>query len=109
VPGLTGVAAVSAGGVHTCALLATHAVRCWGSNFGGALGDGTLIDRLSPVAVKSLADATAISAGGETTCAIRTGAVLACWGNNRYGQLGLGREPYEPLPVAVVGIGPAGT
>ncbi len=32
--------AVAAGGAHTCALLNTGAVRCWGWNFFGALGLG---------------------------------------------------------------------
>jgi len=37
---LARVAAVAAGGDHTCALLAGGAVRCWGADWFGDLGDG---------------------------------------------------------------------
>lgn len=40
VAGLTDVVAVSAGNVHTCALLISGSIRCWGSGFEGQLGDG---------------------------------------------------------------------
>jgi alpha-tubulin suppressor-like RCC1 family protein len=47
----SGVFAVFSGGAHNCALLTTGALRCWGNNESGRLGDGTSTNRSSPVPV----------------------------------------------------------
>ena len=91
---------VSVGGAHTCVILGTGAVRCWGLNYfptGGQLGLGhteTIGDDETPVVDVDLggATATAISAGAYHTCALLTGGAVRCWGNNLNGQLGLGNN-----------------
>lgn len=45
---------IASGAVHTCALLDTEEVKCWGSNRYGQLGDGTTAVRLAPVYVQGL-------------------------------------------------------
>ena len=52
VTGLTGgVTALAAGASHTCALLRSGVVECWGLNGNGQLGDGTTMDRNTPVQI----------------------------------------------------------
>jgi len=51
VAGLTGVTALTGGGFHTCAAVASGAISCWGSNDSGQLGDGTEADHAMPGAV----------------------------------------------------------
>jgi len=45
---LTGVLAIAAGDEHTCALMTTGSIRCWGYNLYGQLGDGTATNRTAP-------------------------------------------------------------
>ena len=53
--GLNGEAiAISAGEAHTCALLKSLQVKCWGWNEAGQLGDGTTANKTRPVEVKGL-------------------------------------------------------
>jgi alpha-tubulin suppressor-like RCC1 family protein len=89
---------VAVGDYHTCAVVG-GAVKCWGRNFNGELGDGSSTHRASPVAVSGIADATAVAAGDNHTCAIVTGGAVKCWGNNRFGQLGNGTNSDSSTPV----------
>jgi alpha-tubulin suppressor-like RCC1 family protein len=50
----SGVTAISAGYIKTCAILSAGGVKCWGSNEWGEIGDRTNIDRWTPVDVMGL-------------------------------------------------------
>jgi alpha-tubulin suppressor-like RCC1 family protein len=105
--------ALAAGEERTCALTPAGAAYCWGHNDLGGLGDGSTIDRATPVQVSGGVSFATISVGTFHTCGITTGAVAFCWGNNADGQLGAdapescainGRAlPCATVPVRVIG------
>ncbi|GAA4888355.1 hypothetical protein GCM10023237_02030 [Streptomyces coeruleoprunus] len=92
------VVAVAAGGEHSLALRADGTVWAWGINFGGKLGDGTTIERSSPVQVCAVGETapcdtfltgvTAVAAGGSFSLALRADGTVVSWGSNLNGELG---------------------
>jgi hypothetical protein len=126
-PGLTATA-ISAGGLaggitggrHTCVILNTAGVECWGDNTDGELGYPSGVTTVgtspgnSPAAEGSVNlgsghTAKAIAAGGQHTCAILDDNTVKCWGSGAYGQLGYGASVsgsvFSPSTVGTVDLG----
>ena len=95
------VTEIALGVSHSCALLTSGAIKCWGA---GSLGDGTTTDRTTPVDVSGITTATSLALGGYHSCALLTGGAIKCWGSNNYGQLGDGTTTDRTTPVDVSGI-----
>ncbi len=110
--------AISAGEAHTCAILDTGSVRCWGFGGNGRLGnDGT--DSIGDTAGETPASvppvnlgpgrtARAITVGFSHTCALLDDGTLRCWGFGGSGRLGYGNENSvgDDPSRSVAGAGP---
>ena len=83
------------------ALKADGTVWAWGTNWAGQLGDGTNIDRATPVQVAGLMNVIGIDAGEFHTLALKADGTVWAWGNNDYGQLGDGTTTRRSIPVQV--------
>ena len=87
--------AVTTGAEHTCALLDTGAVRCWGFNTHGELGQGTATVRPTPTSTGAIdvslgASVVRLTSGANHNCALLTSGQVRCWGRGAEGQLGYG-------------------
>lgn len=108
VPGLSGVASISAGAQHVCVVMSAGGVKCWGRGDGGQLGHGSYSGSAFPVDVTGLPSAAQqVSAGDVSTCvALKNGAAY-CWGTNNFGQLGnnsVGGTTNKPGSVISSGV-----
>ena len=99
-----GAVALASGDAHSCALMATGSVRCWGANTRGQLGAGTT-DRLTGrVEVSGLDAVIGLALGSAHSCALKSDRTVVCWGANGAGQLGDGTTTDRSTPVAVIGL-----
>ncbi|MFL5599547.1 MAG: Ig-like domain-containing protein [Gemmatimonadaceae bacterium] len=107
---------VTAGEFHSCALTSSGVAYCWGGNYYGQVGAGTVGGRVSvPTAVIGGHTFASISAGRMHTCGVDTGGDTWCWGWDSAGQLGAGvtgadrcsffgsNEPCSGTPLKVAG------
>jgi len=103
---LTGIAAVSAGGFHSCALTTGGALKCWGQNTRSELGDGSSSNRTTAVSAAGVlaTNVASVSAGSLYTCIVTTSGGAKCWGEGSAGQLGDGGTTDRTSPVDVSGL-----
>jgi len=99
------VTAIALGAVHSCALLESGTVRCWGNNEAGQLGNGRSENSSIPIEVVELPDTVVqIAAGVVFTCALSEDGNLYCWGEGSNGRFGDGSTEIYPTPILVDGL-----
>ena len=96
----SGVTSIAARLGYACAVTSAGAVKCWGENRYGALGNGSTNDNKIPVNVVGLTSGvTSVDTGPLHACAIMTTGRVKCWGNNSNGELGNGSTINSSAPV----------
>ncbi|WP_018220078.1 RCC1 domain-containing protein [Salinispora pacifica] len=98
---ITAIAASSSS--HSLAVTSTGTMLAWGANFTGQLGDGTITNRSTPVAVDLPAGTTvtAVATGSGHSLAVTATGTMLAWGGNGSGQLGDGSTTTSNTPIAV--------
>ena len=105
---------ISVGLTHSCVVVSTGEVKCWGQNNYGQLGIGNTTnigtgpmqmgDYLASVA--GLPPVKKVSAGQYYTCALTIDGLVYCWGEGTFGKLGQENLSQQVLPQLVdIGAG----
>ncbi len=104
--------AISVGGDHACVVLAADgAVKCWGDNTYGQLGNGTTTASLGSLQSTGITNAIDVVTGLKHTCALIAGSTAAantvkCWGDYSAAQTGQapGGASKQTTPIEVAGL-----
>ncbi len=109
VVGISNAISVGAGEFHSCALLSTGKIQCWGHNSNNELGGANKTqENIHPPQslpeVEGINNAIQLSVGDNHSCALINNGKIWCWGNNGSGQLGLGDKETKTVPHAVNNI-----
>jgi len=96
---------ITAGGGHSCAIRSSvgdSEVTCWGSNWNGQVGDGTIntSNELRSVGT-GMGNWTHVTAGISHTCGIVEFTDVYCWGGGWLGQIGDGHQLDRLKPTLI--------
>jgi alpha-tubulin suppressor-like RCC1 family protein len=87
----SGVVQISANYDHSCAVLNTGVVKCWGYNGTQQLGQSHSMQASGvPVSPSGITDAVSVTTGRYHSCAVRRNGKGVCWGYQYQGRLGNG-------------------
>ena len=104
VGGITNWVQVSAGIRFSLGLTSTGALYAWGGNGYGQLGDGTSLQKSSPVSVVGgITNWSQIAAGQYYSLGLTSTGITYGWGRNSQGQLGDNTITNRTSPVTVIG------
>ena len=92
---------VSAGHYYMLAIKTDGTLWAWGANFNGQLGDGTKINKSSPIQIGTDTNWQIVYSGDRNASAIKTNGTLWAWGDNTDGQFGDGTTTEKLIPTQI--------
>jgi alpha-tubulin suppressor-like RCC1 family protein len=96
---------VVVGESHSCALTATGAVKCWGANEFGQLGDGSHLNRSAAATVIDLdVEVADLVASDKGACVLSMDGEVWCWGVNFVSNRPQELTQVEDLPGVATAI-----
>jgi alpha-tubulin suppressor-like RCC1 family protein len=100
---------LAAGAHHSLAVASDGQGWAWGRNIYGQLGDGTVVDRTSPVGILGSTGLINIDGGPDHTLAVRSDGAAFAWGSNLNSRLGDGttQDGWRPRLVPSLASGVA--
>jgi alpha-tubulin suppressor-like RCC1 family protein len=95
---------IGADGLSSCGLRVDGVAMCWGNDFNGELGQGTVgLGRTVPTEVVGGIAFMHMDVGHGTVCATTGSGDTYCWGSGFWGERGDGTfAPQQATPVKVV-------
>ncbi len=96
-------ASVSVGSQHTCGLVPSGSIYCWGANQFNQLGNGSSVESAIPVPVSGVVTFASVNTLGFHSCGVATDNTAYCWGANFDGRLGVEAPGPVVAPTAVSG------
>ena len=104
VGGITNWSKVSAGRYHSLGLTSTGIAYAWGRGQSGQLGDGTAVNKSSPVTVVGgITNWSQLSCGSMHSLGLTGTGIIYVWGYNSTGRLGDGTSTDRSSPVTLIG------
>lgn len=96
---------------HTCAILSTGNLRCWGDSLSGKLGNGNggdIIDVRNALNLGIQEKVIQVATGAFHTCVLLENQKVKCWGGNYHGELGYGNydNVYDPINIGPLDLPP---
>jgi alpha-tubulin suppressor-like RCC1 family protein len=102
--GFTDWCQVAANRYNSLGLRTNGTLWAWGVGGSGALGDGTTVNKSSPVSViGGFTDWCQVAAGYQNAAALRANGTAWAWGYNNAGRLGDGTTVAKSSPVQLLG------
>jgi alpha-tubulin suppressor-like RCC1 family protein len=104
VGGITDWSAIAGSQYHSLGLTNAGVIYAWGRGSSGQLGDGTVINKSSPVTVVGgITNWSAISVSRNANLGLTSTGLIYVWGLNNSGQLGDNTILNKSSPVTIVG------